>query len=180
MAVTADYSGYMLFFFENGKAAKVEMASYATKTNRRKLVGAYSDKSPAVAIAQIAEDAEFMLTATSGRMLLVHTGAISAKSTRNTIGVQVMTLKGRHRLQKAEPFAEGMVTKPNGTAPNPCRRRGSPSRGRRWRTAHAGVNKGAPAGSPLLLTGKKTAAGRSGPNGSGFFRQRFTANARWL
>ncbi len=113
MAVTADYSGYMLFFFENGKAAKVEMASYATKTNRRKLVGAYSDKSPAVAIAQIAEDAEFMLTATSGRMLLVHTGAISAKSTRNTIGVQVMTLKGRHRLQKAEPFAEGMVTKPN-------------------------------------------------------------------
>ena len=113
MAVTADYSGYMLFFFENGKAAKVEMASYATKTNRRKLVGAYSDKSPAVAIAQIAEDGEFMLTATSGRMLLVHTGAISAKSTRNTIGVQVMTLKGRHRLQKAEPFAEGMVTKPN-------------------------------------------------------------------
>ncbi len=113
MAVTADYSGYMLFFFENGKAAKVEMASYATKTNRRKLVGAYSDKSPAVAIIQVPEDREFMLTATSGRRLLVHTGAIAAKTTRNTIGVQVMTLKGRHTLQAVVPFEEGMVTKSN-------------------------------------------------------------------
>ena len=113
MAVTTDYSGYMLFFFENGKAAKVEMASYATKTNRRKLVGAYSDKSPAVAILQVEEDRELMLTATSGRRLLVHTGAISAKSTRNTIGVQVMTLKGRHKLQSVTPFEEGMVTRPD-------------------------------------------------------------------
>ena len=77
-------SGYMLFFFENGKVAKVELASYATKTNRRKLVGAYSDKSPVVAIVQAPEDGEFLLTATSGRMLLVHTGAIAAKATRNT------------------------------------------------------------------------------------------------
>ena len=113
MAVTGDYSGYMLFFFENGKVAKVELSSYATKTNRRKLVGAYSDKSPVVAIVQAPEDGEFMLTATSGRMLLVHTGAIAAKATRNTIGVQVMTLKGRHLLQKVEPFTEGMVTKSN-------------------------------------------------------------------
>lgn len=113
MAVTADYSGYMLFFFENGKAAKVEMASYATKTNRRKLIGAYSDKSPLTAIYQVPEDREFMLTATSGRKLLIHTGAVSAKATRNTIGVQVMTLKGRHLVQSVEPFAEGMVTKSN-------------------------------------------------------------------
>ena len=113
MAVTGDYSGYMFFFFENGKVAKVELSSYATKTNRRKLVGAYSDKSPVVAIVQAPEDGEFMLTATSGRMLLVHTGAIAAKATRNTIGVQVMTLKGRHLLQKVEPFTEGMVTKSN-------------------------------------------------------------------
>lgn len=82
MAVTADYSGYMLFFFENGKAAKVEMSAYATKTNRRRLVGAFSDKAPTVAIRQVPEDGEFMLTSTAGRMLLVHTGAIAAKTTR--------------------------------------------------------------------------------------------------
>ena len=113
MAVTTDYSGYMLFFFENGKVAKVEMFAYATKTNRRKLVGAYADKSPLVEIRYVPEDGEFMLTSTSGRRLLVHTGAIAAKSTRSTIGVQVLTLKGKHRLASVEPFAEGMVTKSN-------------------------------------------------------------------
>ena len=113
MVVTADYSGYMLFVFENGKIAKVELSSYATKTNRRKLVGAYSDKVPCVAILHIPEDGEFMLTSTSGRMLLVHTGAIAAKTTRNTIGVQVMTLKGRHTVKSVEPFREDMVVKAN-------------------------------------------------------------------
>lgn len=113
MAVTTDYSGYMLFFFENGKVAKVEMSAYATKTNRRKLVGAYADKSPLVEIRYVPEDGEFMLTSTSGRRLLVHTGAIAAKSTRSTIGVQVLTLKGKHRLASVEPFVEGMVTKSN-------------------------------------------------------------------
>ncbi|MCI9414897.1 MAG: topoisomerase IV [Clostridiales bacterium] len=113
MVVTADYSGYLLFFFENGKTAKVELSAYATKTNRRRLLGAYSDKSPIVAIRHITEDQEFMLTATSGRRLLVHTGAITAKSTRSTIGVQVMTLKGNHRLVSVEPFTEDMVAKPN-------------------------------------------------------------------
>ena len=113
MAVTADYAGYMLFFYENGKVAKVEMAAYATKTNRRKLVGAYSDKSPVAAIFYVPEDGEFLLTSTSGRMLLVHTGAIAPKSTRNTIGVQAMTLKGNHRLQSVKPFEELMTAKPN-------------------------------------------------------------------
>ena len=113
MVVTADFSGYMLFFFENGKVAKVDLSSYATKTNRRKLVGAYSDKSPIVSIVHVPEDAEFMLTSTSGRKLLVHTGAIAAKTTRNTIGVQVLSLKGTHRLESVEPFVETMVTKPN-------------------------------------------------------------------
>ena len=111
MAVVADYSGYMLFFFENGKAAKVDMNAYATKTNRRKLVGAYSDKSPLVAMFYVPEDGEYLLTATSGRRLLVHTGAISSKTTRNTIGVQVMTLKGRHTLQSVVPYAEGTLAK---------------------------------------------------------------------
>lgn len=113
MAVTADYSGYLLFFFENGKAAKVELSAYATKTNRKKLVGAYSDKSPLVAVLQVTEDCEFLLTSTSGRRLLVHTGAIAPKTTRSTQGVQVMTLKGQHRLKNVTLFTENMVTKPN-------------------------------------------------------------------
>ena len=113
MAVVSEYTGYMLFFFENGKAAKVEMSAYATKTNRRKLIGAYADKSPVVAMFYIPEDGEFVLTATSGRRLLVHTGAITAKSTRNTIGVQVLTLKGKHYLQSVVPYTPGSLTKEN-------------------------------------------------------------------
>ncbi len=113
MIITADYKGYLLFFFENGKVAKVDLASYATKANRRKLVGAYSDKSPLVAIRHITEDTEFLLTSTAGRMLLLHTGAIATKSTRNTQGVQVMTMKKQHTLKAVERFVEGMVAKPS-------------------------------------------------------------------
>ncbi len=113
MAVLTEYTGYMVFFFENGKAAKVEISAYATKTNRRKLIGAYADKSPVVAMFYVPKDAEFVLTATSGRRLLVHTGAITAKSTRNTIGVQVMTVKGKHRLQSVQPYVSGSLTKEN-------------------------------------------------------------------
>lgn len=113
MVATSDYSGLLVFFFENGKTAKVELSAYATKTNRRRLVGAYSDKSPLVAMAHIPEDREFLLSSTSGRRLLLHTGAVLVKATRNTQGVQVMTLKGSHRLAKVEPFEEGMVAKPN-------------------------------------------------------------------
>lgn len=111
MAVLSEYTGYMLFFYENGKVAKVEMSTYATKTNRRKLVGAYSDKSPLVAAYYVPQDSEFMLTSTSGRRLLLHTGAIAPKSTRNTIGVQVMTLKGKHVLKEVTPFVPGSVVK---------------------------------------------------------------------
>ena len=111
MAVLTEYTGYMLFFYENGKVAKVEMSAYATKANRRKLVGAYSDKSPLVAAYYVPQDSEFMLTSTSGRRLLLHTGAIAPKSTRNTIGVQVMTLKGKHLLKEVAPFVPGSVVK---------------------------------------------------------------------
>ena len=111
MAVLSEYSGYMLFFYENGKVAKVEMSAYATKANRRKLVGAYSDKSPLVAVYYVPQDAEFVLTATSGRRLLVHTGAIAPKSTRSTIGVQVLTLKGKHTLQSVVPYVAGSLAK---------------------------------------------------------------------
>ena len=101
----------MLFFYENGKVAKVEMSAYATKANRRKLVGAYSDKSPLIAAYYVPQDAEFLLTSTSGRRLLLHTGAIAPKATRNTIGVQVMTLKSRHTLQSVAPYVPGSVAK---------------------------------------------------------------------
>ena len=113
MVVTSDYSGFMVFLFENGKAAKVELSAYATKTNRRKLVGAYSDKSPLAAVFHMQEDGEILLTSSSGRMLLVHTGALAVKSTRSTIGVQAMTMKARNRLVKADIFTEGMLSKSN-------------------------------------------------------------------
>ncbi|MGI6265390.1 MAG: DNA gyrase subunit A [Acutalibacteraceae bacterium] len=112
MVVTTDYSGYLLFFYENGKVGKVELAAYATKTNRRKLIGAYSDKSPLVAVIHLSEDGEFMLTSSAGRRLLMHSGAIALKTTRSTQGVQVMTLKRHAILQSVEPYREGMVAKP--------------------------------------------------------------------
>ncbi len=112
MVATTDYAGYLLFFFENGKVAKVPLSAYDTKSNRKKLVGAYSDKSPLVAIYHIKEDGEFMLSSTSGRRLLLHSGALSPKTTRNTQGVQAMTLKGAHRVDNVIPFEEGMVAKP--------------------------------------------------------------------
>ncbi len=113
MAMLSEYKGYMLFFYENGKVAKVDIASYATKTNRKRLIGAYSDKSPLIAMYYVPEDAEFILTSTSGRRLLVHTGAIGSKTSRSTVGVQVMTLKGKHRLQAVQPYTAGSLTKEN-------------------------------------------------------------------
>ena len=103
----------MLFFFENGKAAKVDMAAYETKTNRKKLVGAYSDKSSVVAMYYIPEDGEFLLTNAQGRILLVHSGAIAAKSTRSTQGVQVMTLRKNGRVVKVELYEEGRLKNPS-------------------------------------------------------------------
>jgi DNA gyrase subunit A len=112
-AVTTDYSGAMLFFFENGKAAKVGTDAYATKQNRKKLIGAFSDKSPLVAAFQTENDGEFLLTSSAGRCLIVHSGAVSLKSTRSTQGVAAMTLKRGHRLIKAVPYTEGMFKNPH-------------------------------------------------------------------
>lgn len=109
MAIADDYSGFMLFFFENGKAAKVPLSSYETKTNRRKLIGAYCDKSPLVACFKITEDKEFLLSSTSGRLLLVHSGAIPSKATRGTQGVAAMTLKKNASVSAVKPFAEGSL-----------------------------------------------------------------------
>ncbi len=113
MAETRDFSGYMLFVFENGKAAKVDMSAYQTKTNRKKLLSAYSDKSPLAAVLQLREDCEVLLTASSGRMLLFHTGLIASKATKNTQGVQAMNLKKGQRVMAAEVYGEGRLNNPD-------------------------------------------------------------------
>ena len=110
---TTDYSGNVLFFYQNGKASKVALESYATKQNRHKLVGAYSDKSPLAAMFRLTEDAEFVLTSSAGRILLVHSGAIPLKSTRSTQGVNVMTLRPGRIVVSAEPYAEGRFHSPH-------------------------------------------------------------------
>lgn len=113
MVVTKDYSGILLFAFENGKVAKVPLEAYTTKTNRKKLANAYSDKSPLVSCVFTQKDGEFLLTSSSGRMLLLHSGALNLKSTRSTQGVAVMTMKKGHRLMDIRPYAEGTFQKPN-------------------------------------------------------------------
>lgn len=112
MVVTKDYKGMLLFAFENGKAAKVPLESYATKTNRKKLTGAYSDKSPLVGLLYIPEDEEVLFKASSGNMLLVHTGALALKSTRSTQGVAVLKPKKGHRLFSIERYKDGTFTNP--------------------------------------------------------------------
>lgn len=112
MAVTTDYSGHMLFFFENGKVAKVSMAAYQTKTNRKKLLKAFSDKAPTAAIFYLQEEQELVLLSSAGRYLLLHTAAIHAKTTKDTQGVAVMTLKKGHRVVKVRTYKEGEFEKP--------------------------------------------------------------------
>ena len=112
LVVTKDYNGFVLFVFENGKAAKVELSAYQTKTNRRKLLNAYSDKSPLVCALYLPEDREVLMTASSGRMLLFHTGLIASKTTKNTQGVQAMNLKKGQRVLSCAPFAEGDLQNP--------------------------------------------------------------------
>lgn len=112
MVVTDDYKGYMLFFFENGKVAKVELSSYATKTNRKKLIKAYSDKSPLADIKYVSDDTDIVVKSSAGRLLLFNTGAISPKATKDTIGVAVMTLKKGHRVVSARDYVDGEFAKP--------------------------------------------------------------------
>ncbi len=112
MAVTYSYKGFMMFFFENGKAAKVEMSAYATKTKRKKLIKAFSDKSPVVSFLYIEEDKEIVLKSSAGRLLLVNTAVILPKTTKDTIGVSVMTLKKGQKLFGVRDYIEGEFAKP--------------------------------------------------------------------
>ncbi len=111
MAVTSDYSGYMMFFFENGKAAKVNLDAYRTVTKRKKLIKAFSDKSPVAAVMQLAADEEIVVISSAGRHLLLNTAVILPKTTKDTIGVGVMTLKKGQRLMSARKYREGEFAK---------------------------------------------------------------------
>ncbi len=106
MLAPGDYSGDILFFFENGKAARVNLNTYATKTNRKKLTGAYSDKSPLRAIIPLKEEKELAVYSTEGRVVLFSSSLLAPKSTRATQGVQVMTLKPKYKLEKVLPLDE--------------------------------------------------------------------------
>ncbi len=112
LVATKDYKGLLLFAFENGKAAKVPLEAYATKTNRKKLTGAYSDKAPMTAMLWLDEDKEVLFSASSGRMLLIHTGVLTLKATRTTQGVAVMKLKKGQQLIGVKAYAEGTFVKP--------------------------------------------------------------------
>ena len=113
MAVTNDYSGYMIFVFQNGKIAKVDMKAYETKTNRKKLISAYSDKSPLCKAFYIHEDAELLLTSSNGRRLLVNTAMIASKTTKNTQGVAAMTIRKGHRVVDAVIYNDEMLENPH-------------------------------------------------------------------
>ena len=102
--VPGDYSGNLLFFFANGKAARVELAAYQTQTRRKRLTGAYSDKSPLVRAFLLREDLEMAVWSTEGRCLIFHTAALNPKTTRTTQGVAVMTLKPKYRVEGAAPL----------------------------------------------------------------------------
>lgn len=111
MALVSEYSGYMIFVFENGKLAKVGISSYQTKTNRKKLINAYSDKSPLAQAIYIKEDTEIVICSSSGRMLLVNTASILPKTTKDTQGVAVMKLKKTHKVISLHLYQEGEFEK---------------------------------------------------------------------
>ena len=112
MAVTTDYKGFMLFFFENGKLAKIDLSAYETKTNRKKLIKAYCEKFPVVNMFCVTEDKEYVMKSTSGRILLLNTGAIAVKTTKDSMGVSVMTLKKGHRVSSVKEYTDGEFVKP--------------------------------------------------------------------
>ena len=110
LVLPGDYSGHVLFFFENGKCARVSLSAYATTSNRRKLTGAYSDKSPLAALVPLTEDRELALISTEPRALLLHTALLAPKTTRATQGVAVMNMKPRYHLDRVCTPEESGIT----------------------------------------------------------------------
>ena len=108
MIAAEDYSGTLVMFFENGKCAKVPMASFETKTRRKKLANAYNDGSPLVSMTLIDGDCEFMLSSDAGKVMIFNTVLILPKAARDTQGVQVMRLT-RAKLRSAVKYKDGMI-----------------------------------------------------------------------
>ena len=107
-----DYSGSLLYLYENGKAARIELTAYQTASNRRKLTGAYSDKAPLAAILRLMEDGEVAVYSDEPRCLILHTALLAPKTTRSSQGVAVMTLKKNRRLTGARFLAETAIQNP--------------------------------------------------------------------
>ena len=110
LCLPGDYSGSLLFAFENGRVARVALSAYATTSNRRKLTGAYCDKFPLVQILPLTEDRELALLTNEPRALLVHTALLTPKTTRGTQGVQVMNIKPKYRLERLADVADTGIT----------------------------------------------------------------------
>ncbi len=109
MIAIQQYEGFIIFLFENGKIVKIDIKAYLTKTNRKKLIGAYSDKSPLFAMFYCKEECEILLTTTEGRMLLVNTAQLQIKTTRSAQGVACITLKRNKALVNAKVYQEGAI-----------------------------------------------------------------------
>ena len=109
MVETTDYSGHMVFVFDNGKISRVPLSSYVTKTNRKKLIKAYSEKYPIHTILFVKEDRDILLKSTNGRMLIVNTASIPAKTTKDNGGVAVMTQKKGQRISEVELYEKGTL-----------------------------------------------------------------------
>lgn len=110
MIATQNYAGCVLFFFENGKVAKVTLEAYKTKTNRKKLVKAYSDKSRVVGIKYLGEEKDFVVTSSAEKALVFNTSMLNAKTTKSTQGVSVMSLKKGHRVVEAKELDPKSLT----------------------------------------------------------------------
>ena len=109
VVLTGDYKGFVIFFFENGKAAKVPLTAYETKTNRKKLTGAYSDKSPLVAVTALQNDAQMAVYSSDGRALIFSTAQLLPKTTRNTQGVAVLSLKKKAVLSSVTALEQSGI-----------------------------------------------------------------------
>ena len=109
MVPTRDYSGFVIFVFDNGRIAKVPLSSYVTKTNRKKLISAYCEKHTLHTIMYFREDCDILLKSTNGRMLLLNTASVPLKTTRDNAGIAVMTQKKGQRIFTAEEYVEGSL-----------------------------------------------------------------------
>lgn len=113
MVITSDYTGYMLFLYQSGKCAKIPMESYYTKQNRRKLLKAYSDKAELAAMLVLPQEQELAIRTSAGRLLLVNSAQIPAKSTRDSAGVAVISLKKNQHILSAQPAAQLELANPH-------------------------------------------------------------------